>query len=282
LPLREVLYGGSAGGGKSSGLLMAALMYVGVPGYAAMIFRRTFADLSQPDAIMSRSHDWLRGTAARWSEQKHTWTFPSGATLTFGYMDHDSDRYNYQGAALQFCAYDELTQFTEPMYRYMFSRLRRLSGSDIPVRMRGATNPGGIGHDWVLQRFMVERVPTRSFVPASLNDNPHLDRAEYVQLLAELDPYTRAQLLAGDWFARPPGTKFRREWFSIVDQVPATARRVRYWDLAATAPKAGADPDWTCGALVAESAGRYWICDIRRVRATPQAVEALVKQTAQL
>jgi hypothetical protein len=51
----EVFYGGAAGGGKSDWLLMGALEYVDVPGYAAIIFRRTYTDLSLPGAIMARS-----------------------------------------------------------------------------------------------------------------------------------------------------------------------------------------------------------------------------------
>lgn len=283
LPAREALYGGAAGGGKSSALLMAALQYVDVPGYAALIFRRSFADLALPEAIMTRAHDWLAGTAAKWNDNKKTWTFPSGATLTFGYLEHEADKYRYQGAAVQFCAFDELTQFSETQYRYLFSRLRRLQGADVPIRMRAASNPGGVGHDWVLQRFLIEgRAKGRWFIPATLADNPHLDHAEYIKSLAELDPFERAQLLRGDWFARPPGSKFRREWFPIVDASPADARRLRYWDLAATEPKPGADPDWTAGALVAAKDGRYYVCDLRRARATPAGVEALVRQTAEL
>ena len=56
---KEVFYGGAAGGGKSDALLMAALAYVDVPGYAALLLRRTFADLSLPGALMDRAHQWL-------------------------------------------------------------------------------------------------------------------------------------------------------------------------------------------------------------------------------
>src|SRR3990167_11138644 len=52
LPNREAMYGGAAGGGKSDALLMAALQYMHVPGYAALILRKTFADLSKPDALI--------------------------------------------------------------------------------------------------------------------------------------------------------------------------------------------------------------------------------------
>lgn len=45
LDCKEAFYGGAAGGGKSDALLMCALQYVDQPGYSAIIFRKTFADL---------------------------------------------------------------------------------------------------------------------------------------------------------------------------------------------------------------------------------------------
>ena len=279
MPDLEMLYGGSAGGGKSDALLMAALQYVDVPSYAAILFRRTYTDLALPGALMDRAHEWLQGTGAHWSERNKTWTFPSGATLSFGYLESENDKYRYQSAEFQFIGFDELTQFTEAQYRYLFSRLRRLEGSSIPLRMRAASNPGGVGHEWVKQRFIVGDKP---FIPASLDDNPHIDREEYIKSLIHLDPITREQLLKGDWTARETGNKFKREWFEIVDSYPADARMVRYWDLAATEPKPGKDPDWTAGALMAEKDGIYYIVDIKRTRATPQGVENLIKQTAEL
>ena len=219
---KEVFYGGAAGGGKSSCLLMEALKYVHVTKYSALILRRTYADLAKPGAIMDRSKEWLKGTNARWNEQKKEWTFPSGAKLTFGYLDTENDKYQYQGAEFQFIGFDELTQFTESQYRYLFSRLRRLSTSDIPIKMRSASNPGGIGGKWVYERFVPEnftpddaveekvwikegvdeetgKILPRYFVPARLDDNPHLDRDEYELSLSELDTVTRAQLRRGDW-----------------------------------------------------------------------------------
>ena len=182
----------------------------------------------------------------------------------------------------QFIGFDELTQFQESDYRYMFSRLRRLEGSDIPIRMRAASNPGNIGHVWVQQRFMVERNDDRVFLPARIEDNPYLDRTEYEKTLQELDPITRLQLLNGDWSARQSGNKFRREWFEIVDEAPIDCRWVRRWDMAATEPKRGSDPDYTAGCLMGVSSKRVlYIADIKRLRGTPGACEALVRQTAE-
>ncbi len=211
---REAMYGGAAGGGKSYALLIAALQYVHEPTYRALILRRTFKQLSKADAIMSTAAEWLRGTAARWSGETNKWTFPSGATLEFGHMEHEKNKYDYQGAAYHYVGYDELTQFEEPMYTYLFTRQRRRVDSPLPIRMRAASNPGGIGHEWVKQRFITKetRKPSRRFVPAKLSDNPNIDQAGYVESLSEVDPVTRAQLLAGDWDA-VAGGRFRREWF---------------------------------------------------------------------
>ena len=98
-------------------------------------------------------------------------------------------------------SFDELTQFTEKQYRYLFSRLRRPQGSRLPIRMRAASNPGGIGHEWVKNRFPITGAPQpdRTFVPAKVADNPHLDIEEYIRSLGQLDEVERRRLLDGDW-----------------------------------------------------------------------------------
>jgi predicted phage terminase large subunit-like protein len=279
----EALYGGAAGGGKSSALLMAALQYVDVPGYSALLLRRTYADLALPGALMDRAADWLAGSEAKWNQQDKQWVFPSGATLNFGYLETEKDKYRYQGAELQFIGVDEGTQFAESQYRYLISRLRRKTGVDIPVRIRIASNPGGVGHEWVRQRFVVEgKDAGRPFIPARLEDNPGVDQVEYRRSLQQLDHLTRAQLLNGDWDVLPSGGLFERHWFDVVSAAPAGGKSVRYWDLAATAPKPGTDPDWTVGAKVSLSNGVWYIDDIVRIRGTPQTVETTIKQTADI
>jgi predicted phage terminase large subunit-like protein len=259
----EVMYGGAAGGGKSDALLMAAAQYVDVPGYSAIILRENFPDLNQPDALIPRSKAWWTGKA-HWSERDRRWTFPSGATITFGYLECDNDVYQYQGAAFQFVGIDELTQHTEFRYRYMFSRIRRPESgalASVPLRMRSGTNPGGKGHSWVFGRFIDERsrVSGAVFVPAQLTDNPSIDAEEYEKSLDHLDPITRAQLLRGDWDAIAGG-RFRAEWFTrrfqrrgthylIGDRVYEVDRVMRFGtcDPAASALETAksADPDYT-------------------------------------
>ncbi len=82
---------------------------------------------------------------------------------------------------------------------------------------------------------------------------------------------------------RPPeGAMFQRGWFEVVDAAPADARWVRYWDLAATEPKAGRDPDWTAGCKMGEKDGVFYISDMRHLQASPMNVELEVKQAASL
>jgi predicted phage terminase large subunit-like protein len=278
----EAFFGGAAGGGKSEALLMGALMYVRYSGYNAILFRRTYQDLSLPEALMDRAFDWLMPSDAEWDNHLHCWRFPSGARLSFGYLDAKRDRYRYQSAAFQYIGFDELTQFREDDYRYLFSRLRRLEGVDLPLRMRSASNPGGMGHEWVKRRFLIEGSRHgRIFIPARLEDNPYIDQASYIASLNELDPITRARLLYGDWSARDTGGMFRRHWFPIITSIPVDFDRVvRFWDLAATKPKDQRDPDYTAGVLMGLKDDYFYIIDVKRVRETPQNVERLIKQTA--
>ena len=278
----EAFYGGAAGGGKSSALLAAALMFVEIPGYSAIIFRKTYRDLALPGALMDRANEWLAGTDARWKAEDKTWLFPSGATITFGYLDAPNDKYRYQGAEFQGVFFDEISQLREHDYRYLFSRLRRLKDSSIPLRVMSASNPGGVGHAWVKDRFITSKDPGRVFIPAGLSDNPYLDQETYRQSLMALDPVTREQLLNGDWDIEVQGNMFRRHWFNPVQMPNLNAKKVRYWDLAATSQTGDNDPDWTVGLKLGYIDGKYTIEDIRRVRLEPAEVERLILNTAQM
>lgn len=208
LQCREAFFGGAAGGGKSDALLMAALQYVHIPGYAAVIFRKSYTDLSLPGAIMVRAQEWLMATDAKWNDNDKEFTFPSGAKVNFSYLAKPKDKYRYQSAEFQFIGFDELTQFDEEDYTYLLSRLRRPSEGplySVPLRARGAANPGGVGHVWVKKRFVDGQSPERIFIPSKLDDNPHLDQKTYEQSLDLLDPITKQQLRHGDWGVRPPG-----------------------------------------------------------------------------
>lgn len=285
----EALFGGAAGGGKSSALLMAALQYVDTPGYSALLFRKTLTDLTLPGALMDRFREWVAPyDEVRWNANTYTAVFPSGARISFGYLNNKEDYLRYKGVEAQFIGMDEVTEIRETDYRYLFSRLRRPSSgplSRVPLRMRAASNPAP---NWVRQRFIVEgRAKGRIFVPSKLTDNPGVDAPSYRRALQELDPIERRRLEEGDWWATSLGSMFNREDFIIIDpmEVPEivdrTTRVVRFWDMAATEPNASnPDPDWTVGTLVMFTEGIAYVLDVRRIRARSEKVEHLIAQTA--
>lgn len=217
----EALYGGAGGGGKSVALLMAALQFADVPGYNALILRRSLTDLQLPDGLIDVSHDWLRETGAKWNGNRFRWTFPSGAVLQFGYMAMRGSERRYKSSQFQFIGWDELTEFPwEEQYRYLFSRLRLgvthrlhaaalygmapdgLTLAEVPLRVRAATNPGGPGHDWVYRRFVDRSNPERRpFLKSLLADNPGINADDYRRSLAELPEVERRRLEDGDWSA---------------------------------------------------------------------------------
>jgi phage terminase large subunit-like protein len=252
----EAFYGGAAGGGKSDALLAAALEFVHVPRYRAIIFRRTSPRLQE---LIDRSREWLEGKA-EFNEQKLRWTFPSGAWLHFGHMQHEADKYNFKTFEFQFIGWDELTEFLESQYTYMFSRLRagecalhrdgpkdgcqtcqrvRLL-SQVPRRVRSSSNPEGEGRDWVKARFVsdeaadaifsgeyrdvyhneIEKDGRRvqiPFVPSRAEDNPGIVAEKYFEeSLSNLAPVERARLKAGDWKIRENGV-INVKWLRYYD-----------------------------------------------------------------
>ena len=180
-PEYECLYGGAAGGGKSDALLMEALRQVHIPSYRAIIFRKTYPQLTE---LIDRSMALYKPAypRARYNEQKHMWSFPSGAKIYFGTMQYTKDRTNYQGKRYDFIGFDELTHFTWDEYSYMFSRNRpsRSPGSKDKTRcyIRATANPGGVGHGWVKDRVITAAPPrTKSAPPAAAKLPPCASRS---------------------------------------------------------------------------------------------------------
>ena len=282
---REVFFGGAAGPGKSDALLMAALQYVDLPQYRCLVLRLTYEDLALPGAIMDRFLDWMAGFISaglvHWNAKSKRATFPSGAVIQFGYYKSPNDWRRYQGAEFHRVIYDEVTQFHLEQYLEPgMTRARRLMGDPIPISTLSASNPGDVGHEWVLERFVDKETAIAPFVPALLKDNPAVDAVEYAKGLMHLHPTRRAQMLEGDWSARDPGDYWRREWviFDPVGPSPQFSRRIRFWDLAASESETAC---WTSGVLQAQDRGGcFYIEDQVRGRWTSGTRDGVIVQTA--
>lgn len=227
LPHKEAFYGGAAGGGKSDALLMAALQYADCSDYQGIIFRRTYQDMLLPSSILSRCKEWLApflktGEVKYKPGENHSFHFPSGAVLAFGYLQNEGAEHRYQSSEYQYIAFDELTHFHEHEYVYLFSRLRRTSKSKVPLRMRAASNPGSVGMRWVRDRFQIKLNEETGqyqgynkdapFIPAKLIDNPSID-PEYSNTLDKLGAVERERLKNGNWDISEDAI-YEKHWFT--------------------------------------------------------------------
>jgi predicted phage terminase large subunit-like protein len=281
-------YGGAAGSGKTYAAIMAAMQWTDVPGYAAVVFRRTAPELTGGGSVWEESQAIGRalGGSPR-SSPTLDWRFPSGALVEMRHLQHESDVAGHQGKQYACVLFEEATHFTAGQFWALVSRMRSTCG--VRPHFRGTCNPDVDSFvreliDWWIDSSGLA-IPERSgvvrwfvrasggelrwfdsraeaeaasaavplsltFIPARLADNPMGDPG-YAARLASLPLLQRQRLLDGNWNARlGAGTVLRREWFAVVDQPPhAIEATCRGWDKAATEPsESNRDPDWTKGA----------------------------------
>lgn len=154
-PIFEVLFHGTRGPGKTDALLMAFAQYVG-RGYGAawrgIIFRETFPQLAD---VQAKSERWFRQIfpGATFNRGLMMWKWPTGETLMLRHMRQPADYWNYHGHEYPFIGWEELTTWADDRcYKSMFSCCRS-STPGIPRMIRATTNPYGVGHNWVKERF---------------------------------------------------------------------------------------------------------------------------------
>ena len=157
----EVLFGGAAGGGKSYGQIVDALLFaLKYPGSKQLILRRTFPELEK--SIIRSSLSLFPKALYTFNASSHVGKFKNGSVLDFGYCAGENDVYQYQSAEYDVIRFDELTHFTESQYVYLISRVR--GANSYPKQIKSSTNPGGVGHAWVKRRFIDPSPPRIPFI----------------------------------------------------------------------------------------------------------------------
>lgn len=238
----EVLFGGAAGGGKSYGQIVDALLFaLRYPGSKQLILRRTFAELDK--SLIRTSLGLYPRTLYTFNASSHTGRFRNGSVIDFGYCAAENDVYQYQSAEYDCIRFDELTHFTEAQYRYLISRVR--GANRFPKCIKSSTNPGGVGHAWVKSRFVDPAPPgtvfrgpdgmSRVFIPSLLSDNNFLmrDDPSYKERLLALPERERKALLYGDWniFEGQYFSEFRTDLHVTEPfEIPAAWRKYRTID----------------------------------------------------
>ncbi len=276
-----VFYGGSAGGGKTYALLLNPLYHIDNPKFGAVTFRRTTKQIKSEGGLWDVAQELYTSIGAVTNQQDLHCTWPNGTRHTFAHMEHEKNRYDWQGAQIPLIQFDELTHFTWKQFTYMLSRNRSVSG--VTGRIRATLNPepdhwarrfidwwigpdgyaidsrsGNIrwfimlGNDliWGSTKEKLEKKYPQSkpksftFIRSRLEDNKILMVKDpgYLANLHALPRVERARLLAGNWNVRPSaGMYFRRSDFEIVDAEPSCQKWVRGWDQAATKKKKESD-----------------------------------------
>lgn len=237
----EVLFGGAAGGGKSYGQIVDALLFaLKYPRSNQLIFRRTFAELEK--SLIRKSREIYPMSICSYNASRYSYTFVNGSIIDFGYISTEDSVHIYQSAEYDVIRFDELTHFTESMYTYMISRVRGANG--YPKHVKSSCNPGGIGHGWVKSRFIDIAPPnttihtesgTRRFIPAKVHDNHFLVASDpgYITRLDNLDEDNRRMLRDGDWdvFAGQYFREYRREKHVVRPfEIPSWWKRFRSMD----------------------------------------------------
>lgn len=212
----ETLYGGAAGGGKSYAIIWDAVTFcLTNDKVSAAIFRRTYPELDKsviPDALK-----YVPANLFTYNKSEHRFYFKNGSFIEFNHCEFDEDVRKYQSAQYDRMYFDELTSFSEYIYKFLQSRCRT-TNPNVRPQIKCASNPGNVGHVWVKRRFIDGAVPfkdtvrteeetqhtyTTRFIPAKVYDNKYLMENDpgYVNRLKNLSPSERKMLLDGDWYA---------------------------------------------------------------------------------
>lgn len=223
----EILYGGAAGGGKSHLMRVAAISWcTDIPGLQVYIFRRLSDDLAKnhmegPSGFPALLAEWIEAGHVKVNWSKNFIEFWNGAKIHLCHCQYEKDMTKYQGAEIHVLMLDELTHFTEKIYRYLRGRCR-LGALKLAAKYQGlfprivaGSNPGGIGHNWVKATFIdgappMKIVPQakteggmlRQYIPAKLADNPTLaeNDPDYIDRLEGLGNAALVRAMKdGDW-----------------------------------------------------------------------------------
>jgi hypothetical protein len=237
--VKEALYGGAAGAGKTEVVVWMPLIYQfhEHPLYKGIILRRNLKQLETE--LISRSKEIYPSLGGVFNETKKKWTFPSGAVQYFGGADKEDDIRKFDSDQYNLISYDEATHFTEFQYSYLVMSRLRSRCADLPAIARSGTNPGNVGHSYFKNRFVKPHKDgykllvdsktglKRIFIPARIQDNPTLlaNNPEYIQQLMSLSEAEKKAKLYGDWDTYE-GQVFKEFRLEPLSDEPDRARHV--------------------------------------------------------
>jgi hypothetical protein len=234
-PIRECLYHGTRGPGKTDCLIMSFCQHVG-KGYGqywrGVIFREQFKNLKD---VVAKTKRWIPQIwpQAKFNESKHTWHFPDGEELILAHARVLGDYDSWHGHELPFVGWEEITNWsTDELYLKMFSVCRSSGPKEMPRIIRATTNPSGKGHNWVRKRF-IDPAPSGTIITdkesgnqrvaifGHWSENTHLmdNDPDYLKNLMDNPPHLVKAWIHGSWDI-VSGGMFDDVWKSEYNVVP--------------------------------------------------------------
>lgn len=316
-PADICIYGGSAGGGKTFGLLLDPLRYIHVGGYGAVFLRRTYPDITREGGLWDEAANIYPAAGGKSTEHPLEYKFPAGTTISFHHMQHSRNRFDWKGAQIATILWDQLEEFEREQFWYLFSRNRSTCG--VRPYQRATVNPPEQENHWLFELvgrwvlpsdpnfptppgelcYFVRNETTDSldwvdadwrdedgqpatsitFIPATIYDNQALLSKDpgYLAKLRAMPMVDRERLLHGNWTIQPKGRLLPREWFKVVPEAPAGLETVGRSWDEAATKDGG---DWSAGAKVGFKDGAWYVLDITRGQWSPANLDRIMSQTA--
>lgn len=136
----DIVIGGSgAGVGKTYSLLLEPLRHINNKDFGAVIFRRTTPQIRNEGGLWDESEKIYSLIGGKSKETFLTWQFPTGSSVKFAHMEHEKNKYDWQGSQITMIGFDELPHFTFSQFFYMLSRNRSTCG--VRPYVRATCNP---------------------------------------------------------------------------------------------------------------------------------------------
>jgi hypothetical protein len=233
-PADELYYGGQAGGGKSFLLLGLGL----TAHQRTVIFRKNYTQFTGGEGLINVALG-LVGSRGHFSSRIHGLQMNDGRTIEFAGVEDLDAQNKWKGRAHDLKAFDELPEFSEQQYLFLTGWLRSTIPGQTTRIVGAGNPPTSVEGEWVIRRWapwldaqhnnpavggelrwyariddkdteVEDATPidwrgetitpkSRTFIPASLSDNPMLAKTGYTATLQSMPEPYRSQLLYGDF-----------------------------------------------------------------------------------
>jgi len=255
----ELFYGGAAGGGKTDLVLGLAL----TAHRRAIIFRREYPQIKAMVDRLAEILGTRRGWNGQERIWRLAGPQTGRRQIEFGACQHPGQERRFQGRAHDLKAFDEITHFAEGQYRYLTGWLRSADPAQRCRVVCTGNPPTDAEGEWVLTRWAPWLDPqhpdparpgelrwfieveggerevegpepvthrgrrlaprSRSFVPARVEDNPHLAEGGYIATLEGLPEPLRSLMREGRF-----GATFEDDPWQILPSAWVAAAQARW------------------------------------------------------